>query len=176
MPLGLNSLLSHIVFGENTMNGNNMLEGRTGPITQSVDAVKSLLTWRGRGCNPMPSTVEFVQEDEGSRLVLVRSNKKDSYYVVTPAKCSCPSATYHPGQPCKHQRKHFPQVAMPAAEEESIRPEGKWPGGMNGPVDSIPGEEKASSSLSIIDCHDTSDKDAAYWSIQEDKILWPLEA
>jgi CubicO group peptidase (beta-lactamase class C family) len=78
----------------------------------------------------MPSTLELINEGEGSRLVLVLSNKKDSYYVVTPAKCSCPAATYHPGQPCKHQRKHFPQVAMPAAEEESIRPECKWPGGL----------------------------------------------
>jgi len=95
----------------------------------------------GRGCDPMPSKVEFVDEGEGSRLVLVLSNKKDSYYVVTPAKCSCPAATYHPGQPCKHQRKHFPQVAMPVATAfESIRPECKWPGGLNGPVDKIPGE------------------------------------
>ena len=109
------------------------------PVTQSIDAVKSLLTWRGRGTDPMPATVEFVQEGEGC-VVLVLSNKKDSYYVVTPAKCSCPAATYHPGQPCKHQRKHFPQVAMPAAVEESLRPECKWPGGLNGPVDKISGE------------------------------------
>ena len=128
-----------MVFGETEMSGKNLLEGQTGPISQSVDAVKSLLTWRGRGCDPMPSTLEFVNEGEGSRLVLVLSNKKDSYYVVTPAKCSCPSATYHPGQPCKHQRKHFPQVAMPAAEEESLRPECKWPGGFNGPVDECKG-------------------------------------
>jgi hypothetical protein len=87
----------------------------------------------------MPSTLEFVNEGEGSRLVLVLSNKKDSYYVVTPAKCSCPAATYHPGQPCKHQRKHFPQVAMPASEKENIRPECKWPGGLNGPVDECKG-------------------------------------
>jgi len=64
------------------------------PVTQSIDAVKSLLTWRGRGTDPMPATVEFVQEGEGC-VVLVLSNKKDSYYVVTPAKCSCPAATYH---------------------------------------------------------------------------------
>jgi hypothetical protein len=113
----------------------------TNPKTQSIDAVKSLLTWKGRGCDPMPSTLEFVNEGEGSRLVLVLSNKKDVYYVVTPAKCSCPSATYHPGQPCKHQRKHFPQVVMPVTTaSESIRPECKWPGGLNGPVDKIPGE------------------------------------
>jgi len=125
----------------NGLSEKNLLEGRTGPITQPVEAVKSLLTWRGRAVDPMPSTLEFVNEGEGSRLVLVLSNKKDSYYVVTPAKCSCPAATYHPGQPCKHQRKHFPQVAMPVATAfESIRPECKWPGGLNGPVDKIPGE------------------------------------
>jgi len=118
----------------------NLLEGRTGPITQSFDAVKALLTWRGRGCDPMPSTLELINEGEGSRLVLVLSNKKDLYYVVMPSKCSCPVATYHPGQPCKHQRKHFPQVAMPAATaSESIRPECKWPGCMNGPVDECMG-------------------------------------
>ena len=160
------------------MDGKNLLEGRTGPISQSIEAVKSLLTWRGRGTDPMPSTLEFINEGEGSRLVLVLSNKKDSYYVVTPAKCSCPAATYHPGQPCKHQRKYFPQPKREVAEPSSIRPECKWPGGLNGPVDKIPGVEKvrASSSLSIIDCHDTSDKDAAYWSIQEDKTMWPAKA
>ena len=106
------------------------------PVTQSIDAVKALLTWRGRGTDPMPSTLEFVNEGEGSRLVLVLSNKKDSYYVVTPAKCSCPAATYHSGQPCKHQRKHFPQDRVATvAESGSIRPAGKWPGGLNGPVD-----------------------------------------
>jgi hypothetical protein len=106
------------------------------PVTQSIDAVKSLLTWKGRAVDPMPSTLEFVNEGDESRFVLVLSNKKDSYYVVTPAKCSCPAATYRPGQPCKHQRKHFPQVAMPVAiASESIRPECKWSGGLNGPVD-----------------------------------------
>jgi hypothetical protein len=128
-----------MVFGETEMSGKNLLEGRTGPITQPVDAVKSLLTWRGRGTDPMPATVEFVQEGEG-RLVLVLSNKKDSYYVVTPTKCSCPAATYHSGQPCKHQRKHFPQEQVATvAESGSIRLECKWPGGLNGPVDECRG-------------------------------------
>jgi hypothetical protein len=122
------------------MSGKILVQIQT-PATQSIEAVKSLLTWRGRAVDPMPSTLEFVNEGEGSRLVLVLSNKKDSYYVVTPTKCSCPVATNHPGQPCKHQRKHFPQVEMPAATaSESIRPECKWPGGLNGPVDKIPGE------------------------------------
>ena len=112
------------------------------PVTQSVEAVKSLLTWRGRGTDPMPATVEFVNEGDESRLVLVLSNKKDSYYVVTPVKCSCPSATYHSDQPCKHQRKHFGaklEQAATVAESGSIRPECKWPGGLNGPVDECKG-------------------------------------
>ena len=104
------------------MSGKILVQIQT-PVTQSIEAVKSLLTWRGRGTDPMPATTEFVNEGEGSRLVLVLSNKKDSYYVVTPAKCSCPAATYHPGQPCKHRRKHFPQVAMPIERAaESVRP------------------------------------------------------
>ena len=112
----------------------NLLEGRTWPITQSVEAIKSLLAYVGRASSPLPSELSIGE----GRLVLVLSNKKDVYYTVTPTKCSCPSATYHPGQPCKHQRKHFPQeqvATAAAAESGSIRPECKWPGGMNGPVD-----------------------------------------
>jgi len=156
------------------MSGKNILEGRTGPITQSVESVKALLTWRGHPIDPLPADVSM----DNGRLVLVLSNKKDVYYTTTAQACSCPSSTYRGGR-CKHMRHYFPQEQVATVSESgSIRPAGKWPGGLNGPVDSIPGEEKvpASSSLSIIDCHDTSDKDAAYWSIQEDKILWPAEA
>ena len=114
----------------------NLLEGRTGPITQSVDAVKALLQWKKIASDPLPADVSL----DNGRLVLVLSNKKDVYYTVTATKCSCPAATYHPGQLCKHQRKHFPQeqVAI-VAESGSIRPECKWPGGMNGPVDECKG-------------------------------------
>jgi hypothetical protein len=156
------------------MNAKNLLEGRTGPITQSVDAVKALLSWKKIASDPLSADVSM----DNGRLVLVLSNKKDVYYTTTVRACSCPSSTFRGGR-CKHQRHYFPQEQVAtAAESSSIRPEGKWPGGLNGPVDSIPGEEKAAkaASLSIIDCHDTSDKDAAYWSIQEDKILWPAEA
>lgn len=120
------------------MNGNNMLEGRTGPVTQSVDAIKSLLAYVGRASDPMPSDVSL----DNGRLVLILSNKKDCYYVATQKACSCPANTWHPGQPCKHQRRYFAeQIARPAAHEpvDSIRPTGKWPGGMNGPVDGIKG-------------------------------------
>ena len=109
------------------------------PQTQTVDAVKSLLAWKGRSSNPLPEYVEMGSGD--SRLVLVLSNKKDCFYVTTARECSCPAAIYNHG-PCKHQRKYFAeQIAKPAASEPgSIRPAGKWTGGMNGPVSPLPGE------------------------------------
>lgn len=85
------------------MNGKNIVGGRTGPITQSVEAVKKLLTFLGRTIDPLPQEVSL----DGGRLVLVLSNKKDAYYTVTSRACSCPAATYNPGKPCKHITAHF---------------------------------------------------------------------
>lgn len=80
------------------------------PQTQTVEAVKALLTWRGRASDPLP---EYVEMGEGERrLVLVLSNKKDCYYVTTGAACSCPARSWHPNQPCKHQRKHFAEQTI----------------------------------------------------------------
>ena len=77
------------------------------PQTQTVEAVKSLLTWRGRASDPLPEFVEL--SSNGSRCVLVLSNKKDCFYVTTAKDCSCPAHNWHPNQRCKHQRKHFPE-------------------------------------------------------------------
>ncbi len=80
------------------------------PQTQTVDAVKALLSWKGRAADPLP---EFVEMGEGdSRLVLVLSNKKDCFYVVTQKDCSCPAHNWHPGQRCKHQRKYFAEQTI----------------------------------------------------------------
>ncbi len=95
-----------------------MLEGRTGPVTQSVDAIKSLLAYVGRASDPMPSDVSL----DNGRLVLILSNKKDCYYVATQKACSCPAAIYNPGKPCKHSRKYFPQ---PKKSREEIEAEGE---------------------------------------------------
>ena len=115
------------------MSGNLLDKVRSGPVTQSRDAVKTLLSFVGRASDPMPSDVTL----DNGRMVLVLSNKKDAYYTCTARACSCPAATYHRG-PCKHQRKYFPQIAKPApVATDSIRPEGKWPGGHNGPVDEL---------------------------------------
>jgi hypothetical protein len=91
------------------------------PQTQTVEAVKALLTWRGRASDPLPSFVELGKEE--GRLVLVLSNKKDCYYVATARKCSCPAATFHHG-PCKHMRKYFPAQATtkPAAAVMERKP------------------------------------------------------
>ncbi len=118
MPSDLNSLLTHIVFGENTMNGKNIVGGQTGPITQSVDAVKALLAFKKVASDPLPQEVSL----DGGRLVLVLSNKKDAYYTATSRACSCPAATYNPGKPCKHSRKYFPQ---PKKSREELEAEGE---------------------------------------------------
>ena len=85
-------------------------------ITQSIDAVKSLLAYVGRSCDPLPTFLELPDKT----CILVLSNKKDAYYTVTPESCSCPSATYRPGKPCKHQRKYFPETTT--AGKSKIRP------------------------------------------------------
>ncbi|MCX6669013.1 MAG: hypothetical protein NTV25_04285 [Methanothrix sp.] len=109
-----------------------LFEGKS-PKTQRIEAVKALLAYVGRGCDPLPSDVTL---DDG-RVVLVLSNKKDAFYTVTAEACSCPAQTFSPGQPCKHQRKYFPQKAEPVRTlnlADEIKPAGRWPGGMNGPV------------------------------------------
>jgi len=144
------------------------------PKTQSIDAIKALLSWRGRAADPLPSFVE-LGEGEG-KVVLVLSNKRDAYYTVTARDCSCPAAIYHRG-PCKHQRKYFPQEettapTMPAAIKQPNR--GAWHG-QNGPWIDEERPTKAPSLLSVIDCHDSTDMDAAYHSIKADREMWPAE-
>ena len=84
-----------------------------------------------------PARLEFVEMgQEDSRLVLVLSNKKDCFYVVTDRDCSCPTHNWNPGHRRKHQRKHFvEQIAKSSGcEQGRICPEGKWHG-HNGPID-----------------------------------------
>ena len=85
------------------MSGRILLE-LSSPVTQSCEAVKQLIAYHHHGQVPkeMPDFYRLSGE-----MVLVLSNKKDAYYVVTPKTCSCPAATYHPGQPCKHRSKFF---------------------------------------------------------------------
>ena len=125
---------NYVVFGETEMSGKNMLEGRTGPVTQSLDAIKSLLAYVGRASDPMPSDVRL----DNGRMVLVLSNKMDAYYTCTSRACSCPGNQFRHN--CKHMRKYFPETTKPAATaSESIRPVAGWigPDGQraNGPVE-----------------------------------------
>jgi hypothetical protein len=107
------------------------------PVTQSIEAVKALLTWKGRAVDLLPSVVEFANEGEYSRLMLVLSDDKKSYYVTTERACSCPSATCHQG-PCQHQRKYF-GAKQDQATVGCIQPTGRWvgPNGVkaSGPVE-----------------------------------------
>ena len=77
------------------------------PVTQTVEAVKGLLTWRGRAVDPLPDMVELEVGD--NKVVLVLSAKKDAYYTTTSRACSCPANVWRSG-PCKHMRKHFPEA------------------------------------------------------------------
>jgi hypothetical protein len=112
------------------MYGKNLLEGRNGPVTQSIDAVKSLLAFVGRASDPLPTDVSL----DNGRVVLVLSNKKDAYYCLTAKACSCPANAYHPGQPCKHQRKYFcaKPEGKPLQDLGWIGPDGQR---ANGPVE-----------------------------------------
>jgi len=101
------------------------------PITQSVEAVKALLSWRGRAADPLPSFIEIGEGD--NRLVLVLSNKRDAYYTCTARDCSCPARNWHPNGPCKHMRKHFPEEIAKADTMKHPNQE-RWHG-YNGPID-----------------------------------------
>ncbi len=107
------------------------------PKTQSIEAVKALLSWKGRASSPLPEFVEMGKGD--SRLVLVLSNKKDVYYTTTSRACSCPAHNFGHGNRCKHQRRYFPEQIARPAETDSIRPTC----GAFRPVSLLPSEEKA---------------------------------
>lgn len=96
------------------------------PTTQSVEAVKGLITFYNHGKAPeeMPAFYRLSEE-----MVLVLSNKKDSYYVTTINNCNCPAKTYNPGQSCKHQRQFFNINSEKPPIERTF-----WHGEMNGPV------------------------------------------
>lgn len=103
------------------------------PVTQTTEAVVSLLKYIGKPFDPLPQAVSLPG------AVLVLSAKKDVYYTTTPKNCSCPSKTWRPGQSCKHMRRYFPRtndtLARATAGEDatSIKPTGKWANRLNGP-------------------------------------------
>jgi len=89
------------------------------PKTQRIEAVKQLIAYQHHGQKPAEMPPFYRVNGE---LVLVLSNKKDAYYVVTPRDCSCPSAVFSPGQPCKHRRQYFPG---PKKSREQLEAEGE---------------------------------------------------
>ena len=142
------------------------------PTTQTLEAVKSLLAWKGHPSNPLPTDVSL----ENGRLVLVLSNKKDCYYVATARDCSCPARGWHPNQACKHMRRYFPEskATKPTA---SILPKRE-------PFKPFIEDEvvvvkvsATSSSFQLVDTlADPTPRDIAYHSIKEDRESWPCEA
>jgi hypothetical protein len=72
------------------------------PVTQSIEAVAALLSWRKMPTSPMPDHIELL-----GKVFLVLSGKRDVYYTTTQQACSCPWQVYNPSKRCKHQRKFF---------------------------------------------------------------------
>jgi hypothetical protein len=111
---------------------NPLLEVASGPVTQTAEAVKQLITFVNHGEAPK-ELPDFFRLSE--TVVLIQSSHKDAYYVTTAKSCSCPSATYRPGRTCKHQRKFLGMKDAPQVPAcQSLRPASKWFGGHNGPV------------------------------------------
>jgi len=113
-------------------------------------------------------------------LVLVLSNKKDCFYVTTARDCSCPARSWHPNGPCKHMRKYFPEQQRTTIGSAAIKQpnHGAWHGA-NGPIapEELARPAKAATAPLYVDTTpDANPREIAYWSIQEDKVLWPAEA
>jgi hypothetical protein len=127
----------------------NLLEGRTGPVTQTIDSGKALAKYLGIK-EDLPQVINLAN---GARLTL--SSKRDCYYFTNATGCSCRAGQYN--QLCKHRRA-LQDGAVPAPSRteaqayqarqrearvqakagrsehvDSIKPPGKWPGGHNGP-------------------------------------------
>jgi len=175
------------------------------PVTQTLEAVKALLSWKGRAADLLP---EFVEMGAGeSRLVLVLSNKRDAYYCVTARDCSCPARNWHPAQPCKHQRKYFAEQShnparqsMAETLEQAEANLSKMPyryqqmvkaareAAESEPSDVIPHKPfkpfiedearpaaKVSSPLYVDTLPDPTARGIAYHSIKMDREMWPAE-
>jgi hypothetical protein len=148
-----------------------LLDSVSCPLTQSFDAVRQLIAYYDHGQEPeeMPAFYRLSGE-----MILVLSNKKDSYYVTTPKTCSCPAATYRPGQ-CKHQRRYFPEpketqtdIEAESDAEIALLHKAKWAGGFNGPVDpdTIKAEAPRTTILAnLIDAvaPTTTESEVRYW-------------
>ena len=85
------------------------------PVTQSIEAVEALLSWRKMPTSPMPDHIELL-----GQVFLVLSSKKDVYYTTTRQACSCPWQVYNPEKRCKHQRKFFRSECEQTAKSQSI--------------------------------------------------------
>lgn len=79
------------------MSGKTIFEAKS-PKTQSVEAVKALLSWQGKSAEPLPVAIPL----NGSQLTL--SSKADVYYMTTARDCSCPVRCFNPGHACKHMK------------------------------------------------------------------------
>ena len=133
------------------MSGKVLFDG-VGPKTQSVESVKAMIEFlTSEPVRELPAVVRLAN---GTRLT--QSSKGDCFYMTTPTDCSCKARTFNPAAQCKHMKALLVGNSVEASRAQakayqarqrelranhgslqpvdSIRPEGKWPGGRNGPV------------------------------------------
>ena len=155
------------------------------PVTQSIEAVKALLAWRGRAADPLPSFVELAG---GARLT--KSRKGDCYYTTTRAECSCPARNWHPNQPCKHMKALDASLAIQESREKARAYQARQRGlkGTAPTIDSIMPRKsfkpfledelrpaKAALPSPLVDClEEPTARDLAYHSIKADRDMWPM--
>jgi hypothetical protein len=97
------------------MSGRILVESKS-PKSQSIEAVKALLTWRKMPTVPMPATIELP-----GGVILVLGSKKDIYYTTTHNDCSCPARAFHPDKQCKHMARFATvEVHIPKAVHDMM--------------------------------------------------------
>lgn len=83
------------------------------PITQSVEAVKSLIeSLTGKPCIELPTVFKLPNAAQ-----LTLSSKKDAYYYTTLNSCSCKAGEHH--KICRH-RRDFCQATREATKRTML--------------------------------------------------------
>ena len=146
------------------------------PITQSIDAVKALLVYTGRASDPLPAFLELpggscvlvLSNKKDAYYTTTAKACSCPSATYRPGLICKHRKIYFPQEPkadnaakskakteeSRQQAREYQarQRALkasskPADDSSSIKPEGKWPGGFNGPVD--PDEIKAANNRMV---------------------------
>ena len=83
------------------------------PVTQSTEAVVSMLKYIGKSIDPLPEIVSLSGCSQ-----LTKSSKGDCYYMTSLKGCTCIGFVYHKN--CRHM-KTLPEAAEAASDEKAAK-------------------------------------------------------